>query len=67
MNFKLIIIAMIMMLPVVLCRFVKALYFLLPCTIPMFLVGLCILCAGVSEFSKVKHNFTNIKEQENDL
>ena len=67
MNFKLIIVAMIMMLPVVLCKFVKALYFLLPCTIPMFLVGSCVLCAGVSEFNNVKPKFTNIKKEDDDL
>jgi len=62
MDFKLIIIALIMMLPILLTRFIPALKSYTICLILPFLVGMCVLCAGVAKFTNIE-NFTNIKEE----
>ena len=50
-------VGIIMMLPLILTKFIRSLFFLLPLALIMFLIGIIILAVGVS-------TFTNIEKQE---
>jgi hypothetical protein len=57
MRKDLVMVGIIMMLPLILTKFIRSLFFLLPLALIMFLIGIIILAVGVS-------TFTNIEKQE---
>jgi len=57
MDTKLVMVGLVMMLPLILTKFIRALFFLLPLGIIMFIIGIIILAVGVSKF-------TNVEKQE---
>ena len=65
MNIVAIMVGAILMSVIILTRFVKAMYFLLPCAIPMFLGGMIACIVGVSTFDTVQ-KFSKVKKQENE-
>ena len=63
MNNVAIMVGAILMSVLLLTRFVKGLYFLLPFSIPMFLGGIIACIVGVSTFESVQ-KFSKVKKQE---
>ena len=59
MRISTIIIGLVMMSGILLTKFIPALYFLLPCSIPLFLGGMIAFIVGLTQ-----SKFTNIKKEE---
>jgi len=64
MNYVAIMVGALLMSVLLLTKFVKALYFLLPFSIPMFLGGMIACIVGVSTFDSVQ-KFSKVKKTEN--
>ena len=65
MNYVAIMVGALLMSVLILTKFVKAMYFLLPCAIPMFFGGMIACIVGVSTFESVQ-KFSKVKKPENE-